>query len=816
MRAAPRRSRGVWQAPLAPRSRIRPSPTSQPTASDDAADAGQRATLSLLLAVFFASGFAALLYQVVWQRLLAIFSGADVFSVTIIVAAFMGGLGCGNWVGGHVADRVDRRRCLALFAAAEVAIGLFALASRWFYYDVLYGRLGALALPTPVLALVLFLAVVWPTFFMGVSLPLLARGMTATLAGAARTVGSLYGWNTLGAATGAFATTWFLLRHFDFATILFVGACINLLCAASVVPLGRRLDREPSAAAADAPDAPAAATPLFGLPTWLALYALSGCVALSLEIAWFRVLGVVVKSTSFTFGTLLAIYLAGVGSGSLVGARRATHRTAHPAARFLALQAAIAIYAAFTLAWLARGMDWMPLLASLRGYLEAPEPLVIKTALVELRAHPLGFVAGSGEPAGVARLFVGLYALLPIVLIAPPTFLMGLSFPYLQRAVQTDAQFLGRRVGWLQSANIAGSLAGSVLTGFVFLPWLGTPGTFRLLVVLACVFIALRPRARGVAPLDPRVLGAAGAALIALVAMPNAATFWARLHAAAPDEILFAEDASGLSLIRPTQPDREEQGHAVLAGGLELSVIPFGAYGGAHTLMGALPVLIHPNPERVGVIGLGSGDTAWAAGGHPVVREVETIEIVGSQIEVLRAFAARHADLGVRGLFEDPRFRYVIGDGRTHVRRDPRKYDVIEADALRPGSAYAGNLYSLEYFALLRASLRPGGLAVTWVPTPRVEATFVKSFPHVLLFEAIAIGSDAPIPFDRDALLARCDEPWVKAYYERVGIDLRAIVERRLAAQAPRRIGPGFDRRRLVDVNSDLFAKDEFLFGSPP
>jgi predicted membrane-bound spermidine synthase len=737
-----------------------------------------------------------------------------VFSVTIIVAAFMGGLGCGNWVGGHLADRVDRRRCLALFALAELAIGLFALASKWFYYDFLYGRLGALALPLPLLALVLFLAVVWPTFFMGVSLPLLARGMTATLAGAARTVGSLYGWNTLGAAVGAFVTTWFLLRRFDFATILAFGAAINLACAASVIPLRRMLGGAIDAPVAPTPaaDVPAAGTPLFGLPIWLALYALSGLVALSLEIAWFRVLGVVVKSTSFTFGTLLAIYLTGVASGSLAGARAVTAATSHPAARFLALQAGIAIYAALSLAAFTAGLDRLPLLAPLLRYFDAPEPLAIATALAELAAHPAGFVARAAEPAGVGGLFVGLYVLLPLALIALPTFLMGLSFPYLQRAVQTDAQFLGRRVGWLQSANIAGSLAGSVLTGFVFLPWLGTPGTFRLLVALACVFLVLWPRARGATPLHPLALGAAACALLALVALPGAASFWSMLHATDAEHVLLSEDASGLSLIRPAQAGRAEQGHVVLAGGLELSLIPFGAYEGAHTLMGALPVLIHPSPERVGVIGLGSGDTAYAAGGHPQVKEVETIEIVGSQLDVLRAFATRHADPGVRQLFSDGRFRFVVGDGRTHVRQDRGRYDVIEADALRPGSAYAGNLYSLEYFALLRASLRPGGLAVTWVPTPRVEATFLRSFPHVLLFEAIAIGSETPIPFEREALLARCDEPWVRAYFERVGIDLRAIVEKRLAARAPKRVGPAANRSALVDVNSDLFPKDEFLF----
>ena len=166
----------------------------------------ERRAFAVLLAVFFLSGFAALLYQVIWQRLLAIFSGADVFSVTIVVAAFMGGLGCGNFAGGHLADRVSRAACLALFAAAELAIALFALASKAFYYDLLYAKLGGSALPMPLLALVLFLAVVWPTFFMGVSLPLLARGITPSLDAAARVVGSLYGWNTLGAAAGALAT----------------------------------------------------------------------------------------------------------------------------------------------------------------------------------------------------------------------------------------------------------------------------------------------------------------------------------------------------------------------------------------------------------------------------------------------------------------------------------------------------------------------------------------------------------------------------------------------------------------------------------
>jgi hypothetical protein len=251
----------------------------------------------------------------------------------------------------------------------------------------------------------------------------------------------------------------------------------------------------------------------------------------------------------------------------------------------------------------------------------------------------------------------------------------------------------------------------------------------------------------------------------------------------------------------------------VTAGGLDLSEIP---YGGIHTMLGALPILLHPSPRRVAVIGLGSGDTSYAAGARSDVEEVVTVEIAGSQLDALRAFHAQRPYPGLATLFEHPRFRIVVGDGRTHVRRDPGRFDVIEADALRPTSAYAGNLYSLEYFALLRERLAPGGLAVTWVPTPRVFRTFVRSFPHVLRLGDIAVGSDTPIPFDRAALFARCREPDVQSHFRRVGIEICELLRRALAAEQLLQIGPDDDRSHLSDVNSDLFAKDEFLVRSRP
>src|SRR5688500_8135414 len=129
------------------------------------------------LAVYFISGFAALMYQVIWQRTLVIFSGADVHSATLVVGAFMAGLGCGSAAGGYIADRLSLRASLALFAAVAVGVAIFGFFSTTFFYDVLYQRFGSVDIELASMAAILFVALLWPTFLMGMSLPLLSRGL---------------------------------------------------------------------------------------------------------------------------------------------------------------------------------------------------------------------------------------------------------------------------------------------------------------------------------------------------------------------------------------------------------------------------------------------------------------------------------------------------------------------------------------------------------------------------------------------------------------------------------------------------------------
>ncbi len=743
-------------------------------------------TVLLTLAVFFASGFAALLYQVIWQRLLAIFSGADVYSATVIVAAFMAGLGIGNLAGGIVADRVSRRTSLMFFAGAETAVGLFGAVSAWLYYRVLYEQLAPTDPGPGWVAAVLFVSLLWPTFFMGASLPLLARAVTDRMEQAAGHIGALYGFNTLGAACGAVVATWGLLPALGLEGSLRVGAVLNLACAAVVLPLVVRVSPE----TADLPASPRPPGDGRAFVFWLAIYACSGFIALSYEIVWFRLLGVMAKSTAFTFGTLLTLYLVGIGLGALAGSALAA-RLRNPTRAFFAAQAAAGVSAAVLLALFVSAADDIRALA---GYFGGYEPLDIRESLAALRSGTM--------PAN----FIRLYVVVPLLLVVPPTFLMGCSFPILQRVVQDDGRKLGRRVGGLLLANIAGSIGGTVVTGWWLLDVLGAAGTLKLLAAASAVFVwlALRHRSRALA-----VAAVLGVFAIAMV-MPDSRTLWSRLHGTAPERVVFAEDNSGLSVITASGADFLGR-KVVFVNGVGQSVLP---YGDIHTALGALPVLVHPEPRDVAIIGLGSGDTVYAAAGRPETTRVVCIEIVGSQLVTLRALAERDPYPGLRGLLSDPRLEHVLGDGRAYLLRSTQRFDVIEADALRPTSAYSGNLYSDAYFTLVKSRLKAGGVAATWAPTRRIHDTFVSVFPYVVSLPGLMLGSNEPLSVDRAVMAARLTDRRILDHYARAGIDIVQLMQT-YVPDMPVRFGPDFDRSTLGELNTDLFPRDEFDL-SPP
>lgn len=747
-----------------------------------------------LFTLFFSSGFVALLYQVIWQRMLGLIAGLDLYAVTLIVAVYMLGMGLGSFAGGVLADRLAPRGLLVTFAAAELAVALCALASKTIYRDLFYERAASLGGASAMLAGLAAATLLIPTCVMGLTLPVLSKALTRSVDAAAHQIAGLYGWNTIGAAVGAWLGSAVLVRSYGYERSLWVGAAVNVCCAVGAMLLvtrvgGNSVEARPRGFAADTPAPDASALPGgWSWRTWLSIYFLSGFLALGLEMVWFRLLGVLLKSTAYTFPLLLSLYLLGVGAGSLVG-RRVARRTRHPLRAFLLVQAALTLYAGWSIQGLLWAIGSLASFEGLRSYLASYEPIEFAFNFFTLSPTQAPF-----------------YLLLPAALIVPPTLLMGVSFPLLQRGAHADLDSLGRRVGLLQTANIFGSTSGVVLVGLVLIDRFGTAGTLRVLTVGSLVFMLAATKTVSHTALRRRLLATAAAVIVAAVStwrVPSSAQLWSSLHGVRPTQVIFAEDGTGLTLLSNLDPAFRRRTN-VYVNGLGQSWVPFS---GVHSYLGLVPALVHPAPKRIAIIGLGSGDTVYSAAGRPETERVDCIEIIAGQIETLRALHVRSAYPGLGGLLGDPRIRFVVGDGRRFMMQSQERFDIIEADALRPASAYSGTLYSREYFELMRRRLAPGGLAVTWAPTARVHATFMDVFPYVAEVDPMLMGSNEPITLDREAVQARARVPRTVEHYQRAGIDLDSHVQTLVTTfqLRPRPASPPPDEM----LNTDLFPRDE-------
>jgi predicted membrane-bound spermidine synthase len=728
---------------------------------------------------FFLSGFSALLYQVAWQRMLGLFAGSDVRSVTIIVGSYLAGIGVGSLVGSMIADRLSTRQALRLFALCELGIAAFAFTSRWVFYDLLFLRLNSLAASPATLLGAAFISVLIPTTLMGLSLPLLSRALVRSLAEAPRLIGRLYAINTVGSAIGALVAGWYLVGSLGFERAAYVGGAINGLVGliALLAPAPAADERRSVAGAAGRPRISAA---VWG---WCALAAASGFVAISLELVWFRLLSVLVESKAYTFAHMLAFVLIGYALGSWLGTR-ALPRVRSARRLFLALQAAAILYALASILLIYLGYD------------------LLLTGLSNARLNLL-----SAEL--LARYWPNLlfgYLVLPSLLLLPPNILIGLNFPITQRAVQTDIAQLGQRVGLIQVAGIGGNTAGSLVTGLLLLDAVGTTGTLRVLGAIGVLFLGLllvERRRDGRRAMAPAGVGAMALAA-ALAAFPATEQFWTQLHEGTPGRTLVAEDSTGVSVIRDDAERASIYANGVLEGWLPFSPM--------HQTLGLLPTMVHPRPERVLIIGIGSAGTPYAAGANPATRSITAVEIMGSQLPVLRAAAEGANGEPLQHLFADPRLQIVLGDGRSVLAQSQERYDLIQADAIHPWRSYSGMLYSREFFSQARARLTAGGIMAQWAPTGRTINTFMDVFPYgVNIGGTVLLGSDAPIALEAEQLLQRLADPAVLAYLRQGQIDpelLRSfLAEHEVTPWTP-------ETERSADINTDLWPRDEYALNN--
>lgn len=742
-----------------------------------------------LEAVFFATGFAGLLLQVVWQRVISLHAGVDLVASTTVVAAFMGGLGLGNLLGGVIADRVSPRATLAWYGGSVAVIGGYGLVSPWLLYDAYRSVAPSLGGVGGTFAFNLVVLVV-PTTLMGVSLPLLGRGVVSSISDAAHRLSRLYAINTFGAAVGAAASGWFLLGTIGFVASIRLASALYLLAAVAAFALYRQATDGESAAR------PAPAAGPDPAVRWYLAYGVTGAVALGLEVVFLRLVDALMRSNAYTFAHVLTLYLVCFAVGSAVGARLVS-KVARPGRAFLLLQLGIGATALLGLLLLVY-LPLPPLRGMFESYFASDGYLTTGPSMPETgrAAAKFGFV----------------FLLGPLTIMGLPVALMGVAYPFVQAEVSRELSRLGRGTGRLLFANIIGNVAGTLVVSFFLLDALGSAGTLRLLA-LVCVALGLVGLAGGW-KVEPRPsaawLGAAVVAVVAVAVFPSNARLWAFFHSAKERDFVIVEERSCVNAWVT-----KEQGEQVLY--LNATSQNGWPYDDFHVVIGIVPSLVHPSPKRALAVGLGAGSTAWGLLQDERLTSVACVEICGGEIELIRHLAANRASRESRQLLEDPRASLIVGDGRKRLLEAEAPYDVITVDAMRSNGASAGNVYSREFYELVSSRLAPDGLFSQWVPTARTLATVKQVFPWVIVMAVpggrgeFLLASKQPIPFERDVLRSRL-EARVQGFSE---------AQRQSVLEFATRVAPRLERSGEPatavlpsEVNTDLFPRDEYFLNA--
>lgn len=635
----------------------------------------------ILHGVFILSGISALIYQLVWQRALLTIYGSNVESVAMVVAAFLAGLGIGSLFGGWI-SKSTKAPLVLLFGLAELGVGAYGLVSL-----KLFDTVGAITsaqahgLTTGVLV---FLLVFLPTLLMGATLPMLVAHQVSDTAHVGQTVSRLYFVNTLGAALGAFIAAKWLLGGFGMRGTVHIAASLNALAALIVLLALRKAPQ-----ASDQPATSHIPDPISQIPLPTALWwsALSGFLALSWEIIWSRVFNFASASRAPVFGYMLGSYLLGLALGSLLS----------------------------------------PRLLHQKGELRAQLALWVK----------LSGVVGFSVALLTAMVATNLFWEIGYLFVVVAGALTGLVFPLLCHAAIPPEENTGSQLSRLYLANIIGSGAGSLLTGFLFMEWFRLLEISLLLLGVSLVWADWIKRLR--LPLKHYWL----LFLSLVIASVVSAGIYERLQYKheLKDGMRFAQTI--------------ESRHGVITVDTSGAVYGNGAYDGMiGTKLEPKSWLVRPyflsavrdRIENVLVIGVASGSWTQILVNHPQVKKVTAIELSHGYLDLIRSRPE------VASLLTNPKLELVIDDGRRWLRQHPdAKFDAIVMNTTHHWREFASALLSREFLTEVKAHLTPDGIAF-WncTESPRAARTGMEVFPHTIMVMNHCLASNTPLEPNRD------------------------------------------------------------------
>ncbi len=743
----------------------------------------------VILAFLLVSGSCGLIYEILWMKMLTLVIGNTVFSITTVLASFMGGLALGSFLAGRLIDNI--KNPLRAYGVLEGAIGAYALllpvllAGTEPLFRFVYQNLDPSFYTLSLLRfLVCGLILLVPTTLMGATLPVLSKYFVESRGHLGWNVGLLYGVNTLGAVLGSFAAAFVLIPILGITWTILGTALLNLSIAGGVLQLAKnRVQWELSESKGKSKDKKRKKeSEEEVIPEgWgtiqrvvLAGIGLSGLAAMIYQIAWTRVLSLSIGSSVYAFSLIVTAFICGLALGSLIISKFIDRR------RDLVL--------------------WLALMQGAIGL----SALGIVHVLGNLPILVIQFVFDASHSFKYIQLaeFAIIFGLILV-----PTFMMGSTVPIAIKICTTDVRRVGRFFGNVYAVNTLGAIIGSFMAGFLLIPWVGTQNSL-LIAVATNIFAAGLILLHAPSISFPRRLAGSLVTVVIAVLVSYPISQWdASVLSSGP--FLYAGRYKNISAkkgidLRAAMKEGiqtlyfKEGLHAVVTvqktseGNLALQIngkTDASARGDAATqlMLGHLPLLLHQGAEDVLVIGLGSGMTLGAVERYPVTG-VDVVEIEPAVVE-----ASRYFNEFSGYALNDPRVKLIVGDGRNHLALTNRQYDVIISEPSNPWISGMANLFTREFFDLAKNRLQQGGLMCQWVHAYSMSSidfktivrTFQAVFPHTSIWEAsfggdyLLIGSPQDLNVDVDMLIDRLHDERVRADLGRMNIrDVTALMNK--------------------------------------
>lgn len=743
-----------------------------------------RASLWLIGVCFILSGATGLVYEILWARMLGLVFGATTFAISAVLAAFMGGLALGSALAGRFAERI--KRPLLAYGLMEIGIALYALAVPFLFrlvdtvYILIWHQFEPGYYAFNVWRFVLSCAVLLiPTTLMGATLPVLSAAILRSAEHGQTSIARLYTCNLVGAIIGTLSAGFFLLPQLGVRATIWTAAFLNLLIGLASFIIERKGATAVKSsgkasllsATRDESDAIETRAVLPGMKFWLWCAFVSGFVTIGTQVAWTRVLTMVIGSSTYAFSIVVALFLIGLSGGAYLVGRRKVYRNL----RWTICKVELLIV--------------LSLLLSLWATNRTPQLMVNLGINLSINSW-LGLLA--------------LQAFVAAILLLVPALLMGMVMPLvLVWASEAREEDSVRLVGRSYAVNTLGAITGAFGAGFLLIP----KGSTRLTILTAaalCLVVAgiafETARARVDKDLFTSLKAGATCALIVLllfIAPPlnlgalsiGAYDGLVRVLAksqgsvAESEERKFSPETNRLLYYREgptaTVSVREDWGIRSLAingraNASDKDDMP------TQVMVGMIPLLIAPRIDNGLMVGFASGVSTGSMLQSPL-KTLECVELEPTTREASKFF--NHVN---NQPLNDQRLRLLIDDARTYLHVTDRRYDVIVSEPSHPWVPGVANLFTKEFFELARARLNDEGVFVQWVQIYQLStenlrtvlATYQSVFPHVMMFrvggaargkDLILVGSRAPLNFTR--MGERLTDERMRAEMARVGIN---------------------------------------------